>query len=203
MEAPIGYLLHHRGHTHTVMGLGVLAFALALAYRVAPRTRRPPLSEQFRLWLLIAMALASHLLLDALNNYGVHPFYPFDSTWYFADAGHSSHRCGFLALPPVMPVHDGYAARRSRRWCCPSHGLDGFIPMEGAAPGGRRPGMPGCRRERELDGACDNGCSGGPLTSQMARTAAMTALEPEPHGRPVDDPDAEPVCWVLGVMEWN
>ena len=58
-EAPIGYLLHHRGHTHTVVGLGVLAFALALAYRVAPRTRRPPLSEQFRLWLLIAMALAS------------------------------------------------------------------------------------------------------------------------------------------------
>ena len=34
--APIGYLLHHRGHTHTVIGIGILAVLLALVYRVLP-----------------------------------------------------------------------------------------------------------------------------------------------------------------------
>src|SRR4029453_7993236 len=29
---------------------------------------------------------ASHLALDALNSYGVHPFYPADNRWYFGDA---------------------------------------------------------------------------------------------------------------------
>ena len=43
-------------------------------------------SGRLRFWLLIAIALASHLALDALNSYGVHPFYPVDNTWYFGDA---------------------------------------------------------------------------------------------------------------------
>jgi hypothetical protein len=43
-------------------------------------------SGRLRFWLLIAIALASHLALDALNSYGVHPFYPVDNKWYFGDA---------------------------------------------------------------------------------------------------------------------
>jgi len=42
--------------------------------------------ERGRLWMLIALALASHIPLDALNSYGVHPFYPLDSSWYYGDA---------------------------------------------------------------------------------------------------------------------
>ena len=82
---PLGYLLHHRGHTHTVAGLAVLAVALAAAYGLIPRTRLR-LGDRMRMWLLIAVALASHVSLDALNSYGVHPFWPFDSTWYYGDA---------------------------------------------------------------------------------------------------------------------
>ena len=84
--APIGYLVHHRGHTHTIVGLVVLALALALVYRMVPPVRAMRTGERLRLWLLMAAALASHLAMDALNPYGVHPFYPLDNTWYFGDA---------------------------------------------------------------------------------------------------------------------
>ena len=84
--SPLGYLLHHRGHTHTVLGLAVLAAMMVMAYRRLPPIRKSRPGDRGRLWLLIAIALASHLLLDALNSYGVHPFHPIDSTWYFGDA---------------------------------------------------------------------------------------------------------------------
>ena len=83
---PIGYLLHHRGHTHTVVGLVVLALMLGFAYRFLPSVRKMRPSGQLRFWLLIAIALASHLVLDSLNSYGVHPFYPIDNAWYFGDS---------------------------------------------------------------------------------------------------------------------
>ncbi len=83
---PLGYLLHHRGHTHTVAGLAVLALAMMAAYWSFPSVRKMRLSGRLRFWLLIAIALASHLALDSLNSYGVHPFYPFDNRWYFGDA---------------------------------------------------------------------------------------------------------------------
>ena len=84
--APLGYLLHHRGHTHTFVGLGVLLLLLIMAYRLLPPVRTMRGGERLRLWLLIAIALASHLAMDALNSYGVHPFYPVDNTWYYGDA---------------------------------------------------------------------------------------------------------------------
>ena len=83
--SPLGYLLHHRGHTHTIAGLAGLAMALVLAYGLFPSVRKLRMSGQLRFWLLIAIALASHLGLDALNTYGIHPFYPIDSTWYYGD----------------------------------------------------------------------------------------------------------------------
>lgn len=84
--APLGYLLHHRGHTHTVLGLVVLSAGLVLSYRMLPPLKKWRLGDRMRLWTLIAAALASHLLLDALNSYGVHPFSPVDSSWYYGDA---------------------------------------------------------------------------------------------------------------------
>jgi inner membrane protein len=84
--SPIGYLLHHRGHTHTVVGLLALAIGLVAAYWWFPAVRKMRLPWRVRFWLLIAIALASHLALDYLNSYGVHPFYPFDNAWYFGDS---------------------------------------------------------------------------------------------------------------------
>lgn len=85
----LGYMLHHRGHTHTVivavLGAVLLWGAAALALR--RRAGSAPVREGGR-WLL-ALLLASslgHLALDATNSYGVHPFWPLDDRWYYGDA---------------------------------------------------------------------------------------------------------------------
>jgi inner membrane protein len=83
---PLGYLLHHRGHTHTVVGLLAQLALLALLCHLPPATRRLAPADRTRLLALIAVSLAGHLVMDAWNTYGVHPFHPFDSRWYYGDA---------------------------------------------------------------------------------------------------------------------
>jgi inner membrane protein len=82
---PIGYLLHHRGHTHTLVGLlalfGILT-AIAMAVRSLSKRDPPPLR---RLCVVLVLSLGAHLALDAGNNDGVHPFFPLDNRWYYGD----------------------------------------------------------------------------------------------------------------------
>lgn len=84
----LGYLLHHRGHTHTLIGtifLSLLMVAIALGclqWRGERLTGR-----QGRL--LAAVALVGgllHLFLDSWNLYGVHPFWPMTNRWYYGDS---------------------------------------------------------------------------------------------------------------------
>ncbi len=82
---PLGYLLHHRGHTHTVVGLMGLAALFAVAFAI-PSVRRHTRPVAGRFWLLVVAALASHLIADGWNSYGVHPFYPIDNRWFYGDA---------------------------------------------------------------------------------------------------------------------
>ena len=82
---PVGYLLHHRGHTHTAGGIVVLGLAIA-AVCALPKIRHSISGARPRLWLLIALALVSHLVLDSWNSYGVHPFWPLTSQWFYGDA---------------------------------------------------------------------------------------------------------------------
>jgi inner membrane protein len=82
---PLGYLLHHRGHTHTVVGL-LLQGLLIGAVCLLPAIRRNVGTASARLWTLIALGLLSHLLLDSWNSYGVHPFWPLNVQWYYGDA---------------------------------------------------------------------------------------------------------------------
>jgi inner membrane protein len=84
--APLGYLLHHRGHTHTLAGMLGLGLAVMLFCRFVPRVRRLAPPQRARLWVVVWLNLVGHVSLDALNSYGVHPFYPLDSTWYYGDA---------------------------------------------------------------------------------------------------------------------
>jgi inner membrane protein len=83
---PLGYLLHHRGHTHTVLGLAVQGLLLAALCLLVPAIRRLDAASRRRLAVLGAVALGSHLVLDSWNSYGVHPFHPVDSRWYYGDA---------------------------------------------------------------------------------------------------------------------
>ena len=81
---PIGYLLHHRGHTHTIVGLLVQFAVLAVMAAPAARYLSPP--PFLRLCVVLGLGLISHLALDAANWYGVHPFFPIDNRWYYGDA---------------------------------------------------------------------------------------------------------------------
>jgi inner membrane protein len=87
--APLGYLLHHRGHTHTLLSLLPQALLLlALLYALWPNARallRESRHARRGLGLALAAGFLLHLGMDFLNNYGVHPFYPFSGTWYFGD----------------------------------------------------------------------------------------------------------------------
>lgn len=84
----LDYLLHHRGHTHTVVGVLVLSLLLFLAVRLWWRYRKvEPSPADVRVLIgLAVLAPLLHLGLDLTNSYGVHPFWPVDNHWYYGDA---------------------------------------------------------------------------------------------------------------------
>ena len=84
---PLGSLLHHRGHTHTLLFALPGAWLLALAFWRWFAPRNADASPQDRR-LFVGLALAGvvlHLGLDLGNNYGVHPFWPLSSRWFYGD----------------------------------------------------------------------------------------------------------------------
>ena len=89
LEAPLGYLLMHRGHTHTLVGaLAELVVLLGLTWLLWPNARALlRASAHARVGALAAGAigLLLHIGMDGLNVYGVHPFWPVDPSWYYGD----------------------------------------------------------------------------------------------------------------------
>lgn len=88
LPAPLGYLLHHRGHTHTFLFLipqAILFFALLMLFPGVRKSLRDPVVKR-GLGLAIGLGLVFHICCDFLNSYGVHPFYPLNSDWYYGDA---------------------------------------------------------------------------------------------------------------------
>ncbi len=86
IEEPLGYLLHHRGHSHTLPGLAALGILIWSMTRLVPTAWRAARGSESRAILLIAAALISHLLMDTSNGYGTHLFYPLSSRWVYGDA---------------------------------------------------------------------------------------------------------------------
>jgi inner membrane protein len=84
----LGYLLHHRGHTHTVVGAIVIALLMYGVCLLWLRWRSIASSRGDRWWLAAIALLAPllHIAMDATNEYGVHPFWPFDNHWMYGDA---------------------------------------------------------------------------------------------------------------------
>ncbi len=84
-------LNHHRGFTHSFLGVPLVAAAVVgfiyLIWRVrGRRIRNPDLPPRWGLLFGFAcMAGLSHILLDFTNNYGVRPFWPFSERWVAAD----------------------------------------------------------------------------------------------------------------------
>jgi inner membrane protein len=115
-EAPLGYLLHHRGHSHTPPGLLVLGLILIGVIRLWPAAWRVASVVRARLAVLVAAALASHLLLDAANVYGTHLLYPFTSRWYYGDAVFIFEPWVWLLLGVAVARNASSAAWRRTAW---------------------------------------------------------------------------------------
>jgi inner membrane protein len=89
LPAPLGYLLHHRGHTHTLLYAIAQAILLWTMIWLCWPAARTVLKESTRaragVVLSVCLGLVLHLLMDYLNSYGLHPFHPFDSRWLYGD----------------------------------------------------------------------------------------------------------------------
>jgi inner membrane protein len=91
IDGPVAAFQHHRGWTHTFLGIpfeaAIVVGAIWLFHRW--RTRRAPSNKPLKapirwglLYCFSLLALLSHLLLDWTNNYGLRPFFPFNPRWY-------------------------------------------------------------------------------------------------------------------------
>ena len=82
---------HHRGFTHSFLGVPLVAAAVVgfiyLLWRLRGRkTRDPNLPARWGLLFAFAcLAGFSHILLDFTTSYGVRPFWPFSERWYSWD----------------------------------------------------------------------------------------------------------------------
>jgi inner membrane protein len=97
------YLVEHRGYTHTLVACAALAVLLLMGTLAWLRWRghriRAPDARLLAVMALLAVLL--HLGMDALNEYGVHPFWPWNSRWYYGDALFIVEPLCWLALAPL------------------------------------------------------------------------------------------------------
>jgi inner membrane protein len=90
-RGPAFSFAHHRGFTHSFVGVPLDAFLVVgfvyLVWRLRGRkTNDPDLPPRWgMLFLYACIAGLSHILLDFSNNYGVRPFWPFSEKWYSWD----------------------------------------------------------------------------------------------------------------------
>ena len=136
-EGPLGYLLHHRGHTHTLVLAPVMALVAYAIGGNATRAWREGATRADRLW-LAALALAGavgHLLLDLSNDYGIHPFWPLDDGWIYGDTIFIVEPLFWAAtLPILVRASRSVVARATFERCC--------------SASWRSPGSPATRRGR-------------------------------------------------------
>ncbi|MEO8735280.1 MAG: metal-dependent hydrolase [Edaphobacter sp.] len=90
IQGPVAAFQHHRGWTHTLIGLpleaAVVVGTIWLFHRWRLQRNQPPKQAAPIRWDLLygfaLIALLSHLLLDWTNSYGLRPFFPFNPRWY-------------------------------------------------------------------------------------------------------------------------
>ncbi|MGA2727961.1 MAG: metal-dependent hydrolase [Terracidiphilus sp.] len=99
LAGPVEELKHHRGITHTFLGVPFVAAAATgaiwlfhLWWESRRRRQAAALNREVAVpavpvrwaWVYCAALIAalSHILLDWTNNYGVRPFFPFNPRWY-------------------------------------------------------------------------------------------------------------------------
>jgi inner membrane protein len=90
-RGPAFAFAHHRGFTHSFVGVPIDALAVVgfvyLLWRLRGRkTKDPKMPPRWGILFLYAcLGGLSHILLDFTNNYGVRPLWPFSEKWYSWD----------------------------------------------------------------------------------------------------------------------
>src|SRR5205814_3334812 len=90
-KGPVVGFAHHRGFTHSFLGLifvsALVTGFMYLVWRVRGwSTKIPNLPPRWGMLFMFAyVAGLSRILLDYTNNYGVRPFWPFWEKWYSWD----------------------------------------------------------------------------------------------------------------------
>jgi inner membrane protein len=106
-----GYLLQHRGYTHTLPAALLFACSMFGIVSWLARRRGVALTPSDR-WLLAGVALAGpllHIAMDFGNNYGVHPFWPLDSAWFYGDSFFILEPSFWLAI--IAPLAFSFRSR--------------------------------------------------------------------------------------------
>jgi inner membrane protein len=215
---PLGYLLHHRGYTHTLAGILGLGLLMAAVLALSPLARRLAATNRVGLWLPVALNLLGHVWLDSFNTYGVHPFYPFDASWYYGDA--------VFIFEPWLWVLLGIAAIANARGrvsrlltgaliaaLLVAVGALGVVPLltvamlaatAAALAAAAQYATPRMRSAVALGATA--ACMGGMFgLSRAARAETLAVIEQDQRGEIVDivlSPDpAVPVCWTAIVLE--
>lgn len=87
LSGNLGYLLQHRGYTHTLLlSLPIGMIAAFLGVKIARLTRKKENTEILGLIFIGWLSVLLHIFMDWRNNYGVHPFSPFWNRWYYGDS---------------------------------------------------------------------------------------------------------------------
>jgi inner membrane protein len=224
LEAPLGYLLHHRGHTHTLVGaVGEIALLLGLVWLLWPaarallRTSRPARRAALA---AACTGLLLHITMDGLNVYGVHPFWPFDAGWYYGDLVFIVEPVFWIAFG--MPLA-AMVRSRGRRWALlalmagvpVAVTLAGFLQW-GSLAGLLTLGVLLAWVERRVDDMPDGRRGHVALSAGLAASLAFVALQGialheargivraavarlDPHERLLDTAlsayPANPLCW--------
>ncbi len=84
------YLQHHRGITHSIVGVCLLTIALPIAFYLIDRLiahfkTRPPKVKLPGLLVASAIATVTHPFLDWTNNYGMRFLLPWNPKWFYGD----------------------------------------------------------------------------------------------------------------------
>jgi inner membrane protein len=109
----VNYLVQHRGYTHTLLGCAILSLLLLLGTLAALRWRghrlRP--ADTLLVAAMSGLAVMLHLGMDALNEYGVHPFWPWNNRWYYGDSLFIVEPLCWLAAAPLLYLQRTRGAR--------------------------------------------------------------------------------------------
>ncbi len=107
------YALWHRGYTHTLIGclaLALLLYSAAEAW-IYYKGLRPSRRDRALLLGTAVFTTALHLIMDYLNSYGVHPFWPMENRWTYGDSVFIVEPLYWAAAAPLFFLLRSLAAR--------------------------------------------------------------------------------------------